>query len=81
MYFDASTKDVIPVCAKPDCKHDDYDCNSYLGKGEYLLFSVYYYNGYVYVLKNNMGNAQLVQIKLFLTKANLLASWKNSCAK
>ena len=62
MYFDASTKDVIPVCAKPDCKHDDYDCNSYLGKGEYQLFSVYYYNGYVYVLKNNMGNAQLVQI-------------------
>ena len=62
MYFDASTKDVIPVCAKPDCKHDDYDCNSYLGKGEHLLFSVYYYNGYVYVLKNNMGNRKLVQI-------------------
>ena len=62
MYFDMDTKNVIPVCAKPDCRHDDYECNSYLGNGEYLLFGVYYYRGYIYMLKNNMGNAELVQI-------------------
>lgn len=62
MYFDMVTNEVVPVCAKPDCSHDDYNCNSYLGLAEYLLFSVYYYDGHVYLLKDNMGKVQLTQI-------------------
>ena len=28
VYFDIETKDVVPVCAKPECLHDTYDCNA-----------------------------------------------------
>ena len=31
VYFDIETKDVVPVCAKPECLHDTFACNAYLG--------------------------------------------------
>jgi hypothetical protein len=63
MFFDADTKEIIPVCAKPECSHNDSSCNAYLGSGEHLIGSVYYYRGCVYLFKTVNGNAALEQIQ------------------
>ncbi len=62
MFFDEQTKEYFPVCAKPECTHNSMDCNAYLGKGQYLLQSIYYYKGNIYLFKINNGNANLTQI-------------------
>lgn len=62
LFFDAQTKTYYPVCAKPDCLHNDTGCNAYLGRGQYLLGSVYYYRGNIYLFKIQNGNAALTQI-------------------
>ena len=61
VYFDIETKDVVPVCAKPECLHDTYDCNAYLGQ-LYVFDSIYYYNGYVYYMPVNNGMAELCRM-------------------
>ena len=51
------------LCGKPDCLHDNDKCNAYLGKGDYLPFTLYYYDHFLYALKmGSSGNAVLVQI-------------------
>ena len=30
VYFDINTGDTVPVCAKPDCMHDNDECNACL---------------------------------------------------
>lgn len=63
MFFDADTKEIIPVCGKPECQHNDKDCNAYLGRGSHLLGSIYYYQGYIYLFKLSNGNAAVEQIE------------------
>lgn len=63
VYFDIETKDVIPVCAKPECTHDTFSCNAYLGES-YVIKSIYYYNGYVYYMPVESGMAKLCRIDL-----------------
>lgn len=61
VYFDIESKDVIPVCAKPDCTHDSFSCNAYLGQS-YVIDSIYYYNGYIYYMPVESGMAKLCRI-------------------
>lgn len=63
MFFDCGQKESYPVCGIPDCAHNSNSCNAYIGHGigkeqletYYLLQTVYYYKGYIYLLDNN-GN-------------------------
>lgn len=62
-YWDSKSKKAMLLCGKPDCLHDNDKCNAYLGKGDYLPFTLYYYDHFLYALKmGSSGNAVLVQI-------------------
>lgn len=62
MYFDKESKDVIPVCGKADCQHNSSTCNAYLGQGQFLLDTIYYNQGYIYLISYAGGYATLVQV-------------------
>lgn len=62
MFFDSETKEYIPVCAKPECEHNNSSCDAYLASGSHLIGSVYYYKGYIYLFKLVNGKAALEQI-------------------
>ena len=63
-YMDGQTKSTTILCNKPECRHEDENCDAALGD-EYNSQSIYYYKGYIYVIKNDEsdGNSYLVQIK------------------
>ena len=51
MYFsDLETKDFIPLCARPDCRHDNANCSAYTGAATFTVFGnhIYYVDGYAY---------------------------------
>ena len=54
-FFDETTQEAVPVCAKPECTHSDNTCNAYLcdmkqtGSALYLTDTIYCYNGYLYL--------------------------------
>ncbi|MGN0351531.1 MAG: hypothetical protein ACI4ES_07755 [Roseburia sp.] len=35
MFWDAETKEYVPLCNKPECAHDDENCNAYFSSEEY----------------------------------------------
>jgi hypothetical protein len=60
-FFDESLGESYYVCNKSNCQHDDEDCNAYLrasskknnndeSKVGYTISSLYFYNGYLYLL-------------------------------
>ena len=48
VYFDINTGDTVPVCAKPDCMHDNDECNACLNTC--VIYNIYYYNEYIYYM-------------------------------
>lgn len=61
-YFDDATHRIIAVCAKPDCTHDNSDCNAFFSM-DYLSSPVYYYKGYIYMVRVDGGMAKVVRIQ------------------
>ncbi len=61
-YFDDTTHRTIAVCAKPDCTHDNSDCNAFFSM-DYLSSPVYYYKGYIYMVRVDGGMAKVVRIQ------------------
>ena len=61
-YFDDTAKKSIAVCAKPDCTHDSSDCNAFYSM-DYLSTPVYYYKGYIYMVRVDAGMAKVVRIQ------------------
>lgn len=61
-YFDDATHRTIAVCAKPDCTHDNSDCNAFFSM-DYLSLPVYYYKGYIYMVRVDGGMAKVVRIQ------------------
>ncbi len=61
-YFDDATQRTIVVCAKPDCTHDNSDCNAFFSM-DYLSSPVYYYKGYIYMVRVDGGMAKVVRIQ------------------
>lgn len=49
MYMDHGSDTIIPLCGRPDCSHDDPDCNAYVDGGSQLT----YYDGYLYVMSGD----------------------------
>ena len=72
MFFDEESGESIPLCAKPECTHDDNTCNAFImGKmhkyyqgDEFLSQTLYYYKNYIYMIKCNAGMGKLVRISL-----------------
>ena len=61
-YLDDATHRTIAVCAKPDCTHDNSDCNAFFSM-DYLSLPVYYYKGYIYMVRVDGGMAKVVRIQ------------------
>ena len=67
-FFDETTQEAVPVCAKPECTHSDNTCNAYLcdmkqtGSALYLTDTIYCYNGYLYLIQCEGGMGKLVRI-------------------
>lgn len=61
-YFDDATHRTIAVCEKPDCTHDNSDCNAFFSM-DYLSSPVYYYKGYIYMVRVDGGMAKVVRIQ------------------
>ena len=62
MYFDKESLTSFPLCGKADCKHTDDTCNSYLGRQTHIPSTIYYYKGYIYIIKINGGDAILERV-------------------
>lgn len=57
MYYDINSGQKVPLCNRPDCRHDSKECNAYyngiFNPGEGVHFStdyVQFYNGSLYVI-------------------------------
>lgn len=70
MYFDIATESYIPLCNKPNCRHDSEECNAFfnnysiVGDVTYISDYIQYYDGYVYVIAvdEKSGYVYLYQI-------------------
>lgn len=62
MYFDIENQKTIYLCNKSECMHNSELCNAYLDKNQYLPSSIWFNNGYLYLIKKINGNAVLVQM-------------------
>ena len=60
-YFDSESQEIIALCGKADCNHNNSQCNAFIEPLTYLPSSIYYHNGYLYLLKDVAGNAILEQ--------------------
>ena len=60
VYFDINTGDTVPVCAKPDCMHDNDECNACLNTC--VIYNIYYYNEYIYYMPIINGMANLCRM-------------------
>ena len=51
MYYDIPSGKVVPLCSRPDCTHNDNNCNAYFGAADmmYDTTSLAYEDGWVYV--------------------------------
>ena len=58
MYMDNSSDEVIKLCGRPDCTHDNADCNAYLPACNGLS----YYNGYLYAFYGVDTESKLIRM-------------------
>lgn len=55
MYFDYNTQKEVHLCNKPNCKHDNESCSSYLKIGE--VNELFYHDDYLYFINSeSAGN-------------------------
>lgn len=72
MFFDEASKEFIPLCAKPECMHEDNTCNAFIANkwnrgqqsDKFLSETLYYYENYLYMIKCDTGMGKLVRISL-----------------
>lgn len=50
LYVDHGSDMVIKLCGRPDCTHDNVDCNAFVAGAERIC----YYNGYLYVITSQI---------------------------
>ena len=49
LYCDHGSDEVIRLCGRPDCQHQDYSCNAHFNAGR----NICYYDGYLYVTRSS----------------------------
>ena len=52
MYYDNNSDSAIPLCGRPECLHDDRDCNAYCGYDDVL--TIQFYNGKLYYVTEGL---------------------------
>lgn len=61
MYSDHGSDTFVKLCGRPDCSHNNPDCNAYVQKGSDISF----YNGYLYVVSgegSDSGDCYLMRM-------------------
>ena len=59
--LDTATGECMPLCGKPECLHNDMECNAYIGtSGIWLML----YNGRLYWLEGNYNNTTLYSMNI-----------------
>ena len=48
LYSDYGSDTVVKLCGRPDCNHENEDCNAYFENG----CNIFYYNGYLYATES-----------------------------
>lgn len=52
LYFtDNETGQMVPVCSKMNCTHEDTNCDAYFGSAEYLVPSLWFQDGSLFITK------------------------------
>lgn len=64
MFYDYETGRTVPVCGKPDCSHEEVDCNAYFSEPEYMFTYLYFYEDHLFVRKEENGYLIMEQISL-----------------
>lgn len=73
MFYDYEADCTVPVCSKPDCGHNNTDCNAYFPQQVYPVGEIYFYEDHLFILKETDGYHSMEQISLDG------AERKNSC--
>lgn len=58
LYGDHEADTLVKLCGRPDCRHNDNQCNAYFEEAS----NVCYYDGYLYVVEGINGYAQLIRL-------------------
>ena len=58
MYVDDGSDQVIKLCGRADCTHENTDCNAYIKSGSDLS----YYGGHLYVVTGEGGNSDQCEL-------------------
>ncbi len=61
-FIDSKTQTAVPVCGKPNCKHNDELCNAHFNTPE----SVMVYNGYLYIIAHGKEMSTVYLYKMSL---------------
>ena len=77
IYIDGNTHKAIPLCAKPDCMHDDPDaCDAYVNLSENISMdslwgslgtAIQYYDGYLYMVCGEYDKS-MIEYNTYLMK-------------
>ena len=72
MYLDFKTMETSPICAVPNCKHNDSECLSYkIGRIPIMYNdSIYFFESSCYVKENSNGRELIRDTKLMKTNLN-----------
>lgn len=61
-YWDAENTVTLPLCARPECEHDDETCDAFAGY-EYQFIRLQYYGGWLYLIGvDASGNVCVLRI-------------------
>lgn len=71
-FYDYATGQTVYVCSKSNCTHNGVDCDAYFRQEEYPIKSLWYQEGYLYVVK-------IEEDYLCLEKVSLDGSIREKC--
>lgn len=63
-YMDEETGKYTYLCGKPDCNHNNTDCNAYLNTLTYSGDKIYYYDGSIYLMENDKGEGLVYLVRM-----------------
>lgn len=66
LFSDDHSDSIIKLCGRPDCTHNNQDCNAYIKDG----CQIAYYNGYLYAVTGNQSEEECKLVRMDLSGGN-----------
>lgn len=66
LFSDDRSDSIIKLCGRPDCTHNNQDCNAYIKDG----CQIAYYNGYLYAVTGNQSEEECKLVRMELDGGN-----------